>query len=261
MKKLFSLFLVFILALSCSMMLVACKPDKPGDGDGDSGEQLTRAEIATIYKEVAQKSWQKIGYQDVVQPSLMSAIPDKKVETTDAQKIANIKGNAKSAIGVVYMIGLLYENDAFILTNGIAKFNAVVSLFGMTVNYSFTLKTSLDIENDKVYLESISGVSEFEGSEQYCYAEIDYDFDSKEVKAFNFISIQGNMAVDMALTLDGRYMWYEGLEQTDTFVEAVLAQKQQFASSCENDVVLEGDFGVECQVYFNILQGAVDSVG
>ncbi len=258
MKKLFSLFLVIVMALSCSILFVACKPDDSDDGDG--GEELTRAEIATTYKEVAQSAWQTIGYDNVVSPSLMSSVvPDKKVETSDSHEIANIKSNAKSAIGVIYMIGLLYENDAFVLTNGAAKFNASVMLFGTPMGYKFTLKTSLDVNNDKVYLESLSEVSGIPTSQMYCYAEIDYDFDTKEVKGFNFISDQGGSAVDMALTTDGRYMWYETVDATDTFAVAVQAQKAQLASRTESNETLSVDFGAECQVYFNILQESMGS--
>lgn len=257
MKKLFSLILVVVMAFSCSLMLTACAPENPGDGDGDGGE-MTRAEIATTYKEVADSAWEKIGFEGIVQPALMSAtFPDQKVETTDPHEILNIKMNAKSAIGVIYMVGLLYENDAFVLENGIAKFNASVNVFSMDMEYTFSLKSSLDVENNKVYLESISEVSGIPGSQQYCYAEINYDFDEKEVKAFDFISSQGGMSVDMALTTDGKYMWYMAVDPTDAFALAVEAQKTLLTTSAESIELIQENFGTECQAYFDILQDAV----
>ena len=265
MKKLLSLVLVIVMAFSCSLMLTACSPDNPGDGGGNgggNGEELTRAEIATIYKEVAESAWEKIGFELPAGPALMSAtFPDNKIETTDSNRIANIKMNAKGGFGVIYMLGLLYENDNFVLTNGIAKFNASVNVFGNNMDFTFILKSSLDVANDKVYLEHISEVSGQPGLQQYGYSEIYYDFDTKEVKGFRFISNQatseGLMSVDMALTTDGKYMWYDSADSTDAFFQAVEAQKLAYATSAESVQLRLQNFATECQVYFDILYGAM----
>ena len=57
MRKVISLFLVWVIAFSCALMITGCKKD-PGP---DEGENMTREEIATTYKEVAENAWQKIG--------------------------------------------------------------------------------------------------------------------------------------------------------------------------------------------------------
>ena len=253
MKKVLSLFLVLVMAFSCALMITGCKPNDPGDGDG-----MTRDEIAATYKEVAESAWQAIGYDNPVQPSLMSAIPDKKVETTDTHEIANIKSNVNSAIGIIYMIGSLYENDAFVVEDGVAKFNASVTVFGDPIEYGFTLKSELDVENNKVYLEAIAYVM---GTEQYNYAEIDYNFDQKQVTGLDFVSHIALMgqAVNMALTAEGKYTWYQTNDATDSFMTAVLVQKAQLVSTAESIDVLTENFGAECQVYFDILATAIPS--
>lgn len=253
MKKFLSLILVMLVALSCS--LVACNPPA-GGGDGGDGGEMTRAEIAATYKEVADSIWQKFGVDNPTEATAMSVvIPDKKVETTDEHAIANIKLNANTMVGMIHMIGLLYENDAYVLTDGMAKFDATVSVFGDQTDYTFIFKSSLDVANEKVYIETVCFVH---GMEQYSYAEVDYDFDQKQTKAFMFNShLSFGQAVDMQLTADGRYMWYESDSATDEYVQAVNAKKGEFLTSAQNLSKLGVKFDAECQVYFDLLASNV----
>ena len=107
-KKLLSVLLALVFTLPCMFSLAACK------GDGES-EELTNAQMSTIYKDVAVETWSKLGVSDPTTPAQASAmsvtIPDKKVETSDANSVLNIKMNANSMAGLMYMLSLLYQNE------------------------------------------------------------------------------------------------------------------------------------------------------
>lgn len=254
MKKLLTFVLAFLLSLS--VFATGCN----GNQDGQ-GEQLSRAEISTIYMEVAESTWEMYDYQkpETNSLSLLSVdIPDKKVETTNPSQIENIKINMITMGGFLYMLGSLYTNEAFVVTDGYANFDATISIGGEEFDQNYLIKSSIDKENGKIYFESVLTVDQM--SEQYSYLEIVYDFTNKEVKAFNFITkVSGSsfsMYNNMALTEDGKNLWYD-TNEADDFTLAVDTLSSEFKAGGESIEKLTTDFSTEMQVYFDVLDSVI----
>lgn len=248
MKKLLKGFMALALVFSSLFVVTAC-------GKDDDSQPLTKAELSTLYKEVALETWESLGVEDptVSTTALLANIVDKKNETTDANSIANIKANANSMAGLIYMVSLLYANENFETTNNVAKFDADIVIESQTFAQSYVLKTSLDKENNKVYLEALVTVM---GSVQYSNLEVDYDFATKTLKSYRFVTnvdVIGQY-VDMGLTADGKYMWYDTTSETDEFAVAVEAEKTALTTAANSVTKLTTKFSSEIQTYMNVIQ-------
>ena len=268
MKK----FLTFLTALmlACCCLLTACSLPN-GDGGGDEGG-LTRQEQAQIYKEVAVQSLSRMGIE--LQPETVSGvsgfsvfIPDKKTETTDEGAIHSIKFNAKDTAGIMWLLSMLYENDNFITVDGLAKFDATYSAptsgpDGITTEQIFQtlcIKSNIDKQTGKVSFESMVTWESRPGAYGYSIGDFTFNFETSTLRDCRFIMTGTNGAyVDMMLTDDNRYLWYE-TETADDFTTAVDASMQAFNDECAGVNKLTGNFDAEMQAYVDDLtQGATN---
>lgn len=241
-----------LLIVPCAFGLVGC--------GGDPGEPPTREELATIYKEIAVSTWEKLGLDDPTAPALASglaAVPDKKVETQEEHQVQNIQMNANTMAGLMYMVSLLYSNENFVTTNDIAIFDANVTIMGDQYLQHFVLKTKLDKQNNKLYLETATTVNSVE---QYSNVEVDYDFENDQLISYRFYANILDSFVDMSLTAQNKYMWYECEGTTDTFAAAVLAQKAEFKQSAEAVEQLTSNFDTEIQTYMAIVEECAEEI-
>lgn len=252
-KKILSFIFAVFIMLPCVFAISACAPQAP-----PPPEEPTNAELAVIYKEVADRTWAKAGLDNPTESaSLTSATIDLKQETTDLHALANIKNNANNVAGILYMLSLLYQNENFYTTNDIAKFDATVTMFGQTYEQGFTLSSSVDLENNKLYLESVSEVG---GIEQYSRFEANYNFEEKELISFRFCSSIGADAfVDMELTADNKNMWYETEDATSEYSVWFIAKKADFVASANAVEKLTANFNTEIQTYFTMLEEQINS--
>ena len=224
----------------------------------------TNAELSVKYKDIAVALWNSAEVSDPTVdagPALVSApvFPDVTDVTVDAGKIQNIKTNAASTGAIFYMISLLYQNAGFVLTNGVACFDAVCAVEttpGSTTNmhYTFTIKPTLDEQNNKVVLELTSYIAEANAT-QYSYIEMNFNFEEKELSSYVFYSwidaIGG--AVGMALTEDGDYLYNSAEANTDAFAVAVIECKDAFVNANASLEKLTTNLDAEMQVYFDAL--------
>lgn len=252
MKKLLKSLMAIALVFSSLFLATACKCDK------DDEQSLTKAELSELYKEVALETWESLGINDptVSTTALLANIVDKKSETTDQTSINNIKNNANSMAGLIYMVSLLYANDNFETTNNVAKFDADIVIESQSFAQSYVLETSLDKKNNKVYLEALVTVM---GSVQYSNLEVDYDFATKTLKSYRFVTnvdVIGQY-VDMGLTAEGKYMWYDTTSTTDEFAVAVEAEKNSLTTASNDVTKLTTKFSSEIQVYMDAIQKAM----
>lgn len=253
-KRILSFVLSFCLLVSGAFALSAC------DG-GKGGKPLTNAELSVLYKQVAADAWDEVGLNapedtSAAATTMSVTIPDKKTETTDASTIANITMNANSMAGFVYMVGLLYANEDFSVTDGIAVFDAPqVSVGGQSVDQEYILKTSLDKSRNKVKVEVIVTVM---GTQQYSNVEIDYNFSTNALTAFRFYTGIGTMMFgDMAKTADGKMLYFDTNDTTDDFAVAVTAKRQEFADGAASIEKLSATFTAEVQTYLDAVMSAM----
>lgn len=277
MKKFLSFLLIICTVITFAFTLVACGEEKGGDGTGEgAGEEssavMTRQELSVVYKEIAVGVWEKVGIDDPTieaeaqNASLLRAkIIDKKAEVPDEQKLKNIKGNAGSMASVIYLLSELYANENFVTVEQTAKFKATASIMEQTFNYDFTIKAQIENNNDKLYLELITKTSNQSGQpmgEQYSNLVIDYDFDTKTVKGFRFSSANGDsFFVDMALTTDNKYTWYETMDKTDNFAVELFSAKTALENAAATIETIATPFNAEYQRYTAALEKIMINVG
>ena len=128
MKKLLILLLSLITAISCCSF-TACL-----GGDGS----MSNSQVASLYKDIAMQMWQRIGVSNPTSVqsaeasglSTYSAIPDKKTETNEQGPIYNIKINASDSAAIIYLMGRLYSNENYVLTDNVACFDVSYIVYG-----------------------------------------------------------------------------------------------------------------------------------
>ncbi len=278
MKKFLTVLLIIVMTACC--FLVGCTPTNDGDGGngggsnggGSSGAGITRQEEAAIYREIAKQVLSRVGIdlESTAQPAVASGysvtIPDKKTETTDESAIHNIKFNAKDSIGITYLLSMLYSNENYVVVNGLAVFDVTYTIlnhtqtgiFPETVSSTLRIKSNLDTENDKVYFEAYVTFSANPDTFSYTIAEFGFDFDTSTVSYCRDVMAWESEYVDMMLTEDGRYLWYEPTE-TDEFTMAVDQAKTAFLAECDTLTKLSHSFDAEMQAYVDDLTQATTS--
>ena len=258
MKKFISMFISALLALAACCVFVSCNEPTPPAGEGG----LTKAEISSLYSQIASDAWEKI---DVAEPteqaaavSLMSVtdVPDKTVEATDANAIKNVKLNAVAMPAFLKMLSNLYANDNFVLSDGIVKFNATITLGGQQFAQKFALTSSIDQTNGKVYFEVTVEVN---GATQYNLCDIDYDFTAKKITAFRYCAAMPGFFADMKVDAQDKMYIYQTSDAADAFAVAISAKKTDFETSSEQGQVLTADFSSEVQSYMDTVNAAMAS--
>lgn len=248
MKKLLAIILTLIASISC-FAFTACD----GGNDGD----LSNQETATLYKDIAVQMWQKIGVSNPTISKSASAnsglstygvvIPDKKTETNEEGPVYNIKVNASDAAGIIYLMGNLYADQNYVTTNGVACFDVSYEVYGEHMNQTLCLRSEINKSDEKVIFEAIV-ITPAYSSVSYTYAEIYYNFNTSTLKSCRFIMSWDGEYVDMALTEDGRYMWYEPTS-ADNFTSAVDAMFSDFDQKRLSLTKLTANFDRQMQDY------------
>jgi len=258
MKKLVLILLSLMMVASCCF--VACSPD-----NGDGG--MTRQEQANLYSELSSQMLDKM---DIAVPESHSGgnspfnvvIPDVMQETQDEGAIHNIKFNAIDTAGITMLLGSLFENENFVLTNGIARFSVTYTdnAFGQ-VTQNLNLKPIIDKNNNKIYFEAMVEQPTINNQRGYTYAVFTYNFTTSTLIDCRFTmatySTQAGYVpsyVDLMLTAEEKYMWYEPEEgAVDEFTQAVDASKEEFDAECAQVQALSADFSPEMQAYLDWL--------
>lgn len=258
MKKLLIILLSLMMIASCCF--VACSPD-----NGDGG--MTRQEQANLYSELSSQMLDKM---DIAVPEsqpggaspLNVVIPDIMQETQEEWEIKNIKFNAIDTAGITMLLSSLFENENFVLTNGIARFSVTYTdnAFGQ-VTQNLNLKPIIDKNNNKIYFEAMVEQPTINNQRGYTYAVFTYNFTTSTLIDCRFTmatySTQAGYVpnyVDMMLTADEKYMWYEPEEGVaDEFTQAVDASKEEFDAECAQVQALSADFSPEMQAYLDWL--------
>jgi len=252
LKKIVKGFMAIALVFSSLCVASGCNKD--------DNQSLTKEELSELYEKVALETWESLGVDNpITSMALLANVVDKKTETTSEGAIDNIKINANSMAGLIYMVSLLYANENFETTNNIAKFDADITMGGQSFSQSYILETSLDKKNNKVYLEALVTVM---GSVQYSNVEVDYDFSTNTQKAYRFftnVDVIGQY-VDMGLTTDGKYMWYDTNSETDEFAVAVEAEKSALTAAANEVTKLTTNFGDEIQIYMDVIQNIMENI-
>lgn len=256
MKKLFASLISIILITCSAFALSACNETPPP-------AELSNEELSTAYKQVALSAWDSIGVDDPTATSAPALLyfPDNRVEIDitlpeNATAKKNILINANSMAGFMYMLSLLYECDGFETTNGLSKFDATITMGSTQSTQSIIISSSLNKDTGTIFVELIVNSN---GSPQYCLVDVNYDFNTNALKSYRFISNtfdpqMGNMVIDMGLTEQGEYKWYQPVDNSDPFIETIRNRENSLNVRAQTVSKLTGDFSDAYQTYFTILQ-------
>lgn len=257
-KKILSFVFAICFIIPCAFMFSAC-----GNSIPDSSQELTNTEMAVVYKDAAKSTWNKMGVSDpTIQASSItptSTLPDKKQNATDSDDIRQVKMNANNMASILYLIGALYENPNFALTEGYAKFSVTAQVFEITFDYDLTIKPQLDVTNNKLYLSAYIVANQT--SSQYVVVDADYNFSTKELISFRMYSKTPGIYVDIGMGKNGANKFFATMDSTDEFAVAVDAENVDFIANAQSIASLTFDFSLEFQEYMTLSQKVAQELG
>lgn len=253
MKKFFAIIISLLVAISC-FAFTACSKDD------DSGE-LNKQEVSSMYRTMAVQMWNKIGVSDPTvsmtgatgysakASKFSTTLPDLKTETDNEGHIHNIKYNANDTAGIMYLLSLLYANENFVPTNGIAHFDVSYTVLGEETEQTMYMRSEIDKEASSVLFEVMVSTPKY-GVDSYTRAYINFNFETSTLISCRFIMSWDEDCIDMELTADGRYMYYEKVQE-DEFSIAVDAMIADFRQQYSAVPKLSANFGTEMQAYID----------
>ena len=228
-------------------------------GCSSSSIDPEKQKMADIYMSIAMQTLDKAGLavHGEIGASLFSiSAPDKKTETTDEGAIDNIKRNAKDAAGIMYLLSILYTSEGFETQDGLACFDVNYTFQQEDIFQTMNMYSSIDKQNNKVYFEVMVITPKY-NTNGYTNAEFTYNFNTSTLIDCRFIMQWDEVYVDMMLTYDQKYMWYE-TETADEFTESVDQMISTFNSKCEKVEKLENNFGDQMTAYLQFSYSVQD---
>jgi hypothetical protein len=232
-----------------------------------------KAELATAYKSVATSGWNQFGAGTVVSTqlnALPSDLPETDLEEKTGNGLKNAKADAATMFALIYMIGEYYENDNFVISNGVVSLPLVAVNMGSTpVSGTMHLLPSLDKANNNAKLEMILEIPDMGGMSVKAYYnfDINYDFANNTLIGFNLVMVQDyNMGgtettsfQQEKMTAEGRYFWIK-TPQSAEYQAIALEIRAQFHTKMETAQVLTGNFDTEFNNYVTNANAAYEGV-
>lgn len=257
-QKILSFVLAICLIIPCAFALVGCEDQPPANPP----TTLTATEKATIYKDVAVETWEKIGVNDpTVETAGISitpfSIPDLREEAQGTYEETMVRMNSNS-VGILYFIGLLYENSTFSLTNGVAKFEADSMAGPYEVHLVITMQPNIDIDNNKVSLKLITETTDKETGDtlgsQFALFEANYNFETHTLNTFRLSSTTPGMYIDLGIDAQGKYLFYATEDATTDFAVAIDSSYNQMKTATASISKLVDSYTQEFAEYNKIIQ-------
>lgn len=233
----------------------------------------TKAELATAYKSVATGCWNQFGAGTVVTTSLNalpSNLPETDLEEQTGVRLKSAKADAATMFALIYMIGEYYENDNFVISDGVVTVPLTAVNMGPTpVAGTMSMKPTLDKANNNVKLEMVMYLPEMQEMEIKAYYnfDIDFDFTSNTLIGFNLVMVQDYTAGGSTnttfqqekMTNDGKYFWVKN-EISNEYKTIALEIREQFYTQMESAQVLTGNFDTEFNNYLTNGNAAYEGV-
>lgn len=177
MKKLVSFLLAVCLCLSFGLTLTACG----GSHDETAGE-MTREEISATYKTVASEAYKKLGFDpnpseaaanksEVAAMSIKRNVSLPEVGQEETVAASHGLGFAVSFVAIADMVGDLYANPEFTVTDKIVTFDVA--------GVPMSVLPVLDRENNRVYIEFMS----MSNGTSFLVLDFSFNFSSKTLDA------------------------------------------------------------------------------
>lgn len=229
---------------------------KPDDGS----KEMTREEISTVYKTVANEAYKKLGFnaesskaatnKSQVAAMSIKSLPEIGQEATVAESQG--LGFAVSFVAIADMVGDLYANPEFTLTDNVVTFDVAGT--------PFSLLPVLDRENNRVYIEFMSTTTEESNPINYLVLDFSFNFSSNTLDAMTLGLFMGNAeAVKPHFYVrmtDNKFYWLGALggETTDEYESTGNELYIAFNVKKQNEIRLTADFSTEYAAYMQTVQ-------
>lgn len=270
MKAILASILTVATAATCSVCLAACNDDNStasSTASNSASTALTRTELAEVFKATANAAFAQLGFDNspatTVAATAYSLPVVGEAVNGDDMSAKFLKANAIGNVGLINMIGELYENENFVVTEDAVSF--VVDYRG--ASSTLTLLPSVDKAANKVEAEfaldaTIDGVS----NSLYFYFDLDYNFATSELSAFGIhIYIAGGSSETFQCQRMENGTFYLEDEPSTEYVTALTALNDAFAAKKATAVQLTANFQTEFDGYTSIsqkaFQDAANSIG
>lgn len=251
MKKLVSLLLAVCMCLTLGIMLTACG-EKPDEGS----KEMTREEISVVYKTVANEAYKKLGFkaessEAATNKSKVAAMSIKtlpEIGEEDTVDASHGMGFAVSFVAIADMVGDLYANPGFTVTDKVVTF--------VVAGVQISLLPVLDVENNRVYIEfmSVTDVTSF------LVLDFSFNFSSKTLEAMTlglFLGdneeVKPNFYVRMK---NNKFYWISAIggETTDEYEATGNELYVAFNARKQDEITLTADFNAEYTAYMQTIQ-------
>ncbi len=276
MKTILASILTVATAATCSVCLAACNDDNStasstassnasSSASSSASTALTRTELAEVFKATANAAFAQLGFDNspatTVAATAYSLPVVGEAVSEDSNDAKFLKANAIGNVGLINMIGELYENEHFVVTEDAVSFVVVYNGASSTL----TLLPSVDKAANKVEVEialdtTISGVS----TSSYYYFDLDYNFATSELSAFGIHIYIAGFEKFQCQRMENGTLYNEDAPSTE-YVTALTALKDAFAAKKTTAVQLTANFQTEFDGYISIsqkaFQDAANSIG
>ena len=266
MKKLVSILLAICVCLTFGIMLVACgeKPDEKQPAD--ESKEMTREEISTTYKTIANEAYKKLNFNQT-SDTTVSAFKATSLSTTSLPEIGDevdvnskdqkfLRANAISMVAMIEFVGNLYANSNFVITEKIVSFMVTMSMGSTEVVVSFSILPVIDKDNNRAYIEM---TLEQNNSIVYYAFDLSFDFSTNTLNsmALGIFGIDANGDIE---SVNCQRMEGEKFYLTTTGTDEYNAQAKQlysdFTTKKQEEVKLTADFSTEFNAYQQVSQKA-----
>lgn len=262
-KKVLYGFVALCMFLSSMGMLAGCANGDSSVSSTDSaqtdlaGTEMSRAELSAAFKDSAKAAFLQLGFDtasNVAAQTMAYNLPvvgeEVDINGTDAK---HLKANAIACVGLINMIGELYENESYPLTD---------KTVGFTVNYrginaDLTILPKVDKEADKVELEMLLDLAE--SGSFYYYFDMDYHFETKSLSMFGIHLVISSGSSDMfqSQRMENGKFYLED-DPAQEYIDGLSNVKTSFLTQKESGLVLTESFQEEFDGYLEISQRAFE---
>ena len=247
MKKLLSVILSVFMV--CTFVFIAgC----------DKKEELSRNELAQLYKTIAKNSWEQLGAGDPTQEETTLSLKIKGITVTDETQLAAeedvkyIKANGASTIALVNMVGEFYDREDFILNDKVSTVS-VTNPENQNDVAKISIFATLDKENNYVYIEM--GL-ESQGVKACNFFEIKYNFSENKLISYRLIHCGDGSFNDQQNREDGGVYFTNPANASEKVLAEADAMFNAFQARIAEGNECSGDFTQEFFRYSEYSQKA-----
>lgn len=219
------------------------------------GNEMSREQLSSSFKEVSSAAYSKLGFEKEQSSTVASlfSIPEVGSEVDiNGMDAKFLKANAIACVALVDMVGDLYANEDFVVTDNAVTF----TISNNNKDANLTILPKLDKVANKAELQMVLDMSS--DSYAYYYFDMNYDFEAKTLNSFTIhivLSFSGKDSYQCQRMVGDKFYMTDNPEKE--YVDAVAEIKTDYITKKQAAVVLTASFQKEFDVYTAVSQKAM----